>query len=58
MKTYEIKLGWSVLNSVHEFMAVRKANLKTTQVFWYASGVDLSQADYWIKKSPILIFLN
>lgn len=58
LKTYQIQLGWSVLNSAREFIDVRKANLKTTQVFWYASGIDLSYAEYWIKHSPILIFLN
>jgi hypothetical protein len=55
---YTIQLGWSVFNSVKEFMEVRRANIKTTQIFWYASGVDLSYCEYSIKQSPILIFLN
>jgi len=58
IRTYEIQMGWGVLNNVHEFMTVRKECLKITQVFWYASGIDLNYAEYWIKKSPILVFLN
>lgn len=59
MKKYSIdSLGYFPCESCREFMDLRKANLKCTIIFWFASGIDLSDAEYWIKKSPIILFLN
>jgi len=59
IKTYYLNLGAApCTDNSKDFFLQRKCNLKTTQVFWYAKGVDLSFAEYWIQQNAILVYLN
>jgi len=52
---------WKGLDGAREFMYVRRANLKHTNIFWLTTGweIDLDMSDgVWFKRSPILIWLN
>lgn len=55
---YFLKLDYICADNNKNLFFQRKNNIKTTQMFWYASGLDLNYAEYYIKKSPILIYLN
>ena len=49
------------LDACREFMDMRRANLKHTDIFWLTVGwefdYDMSEC-IWFKRSPILIWLN
>lgn len=59
IKTYYLNLGGApCTDSSRDLFLQRRANIKTTQILYYAKGVDLRYAEYWIQQGAMLLYLN